>query len=74
MSSVLDTLNLRFTSDLQVERCFHEQKIAGEICLVKVSNFITFRLSSTPEVYDILITVNINHLGRDFGRQVSEEE
>lgn len=57
MSSVLDTLNLRFTSDLQVARYFHEQKIAGEICLVKVNNFVTFRLSSTPEVYDILVTV-----------------
>lgn len=37
MSSILDTLNLRYTSDLQVE-ISPKQKITGEICLVKVNN------------------------------------
>lgn len=37
MSSILDTLNLRFTSDLQVEIA-NKQKVRGEIYLVKVNN------------------------------------
>lgn len=46
-----------------------KQKIRREIFLVKVNN-LTFHLSSTPEVYDILVTVIVTISGR----QVHEEE